>query len=113
MLCWAPRITVLSPPAGFTALVATSWYGHVVTQDFFDPFVPVNAKYASLTLLALLLPPPAALLGFQRGHIVHAMGGPGPISQSMILISLRPCRCSRGGGKMLHFAGDGAPSPPL
>ncbi|KAJ6655489.1 hypothetical protein lerEdw1_005067 [Lerista edwardsae] len=31
--------------SGFTALVATSWYGHVVTQDFFDPFVPVNAKY--------------------------------------------------------------------
>ncbi|XP_062987479.1 claudin-1 [Elgaria multicarinata webbii] len=48
---------------GFAALVASSWYGHRVAQDFFNPYTPVNTRYefgqalfvgwaaASLTLL--------------------------------------------------------------
>ncbi|XP_066476771.1 claudin-1 [Tiliqua scincoides] len=31
--------------SGLTALVATSWYGNVITRDFFDPYVPVNARF--------------------------------------------------------------------
>ncbi|XP_061493606.1 claudin-1 [Rhineura floridana] len=31
--------------SGFAALVATSWYGNRVVQEFFDPTRPVNARY--------------------------------------------------------------------
>uniref|UniRef100_A0A8D0DS97 Claudin n=1 Tax=Salvator merianae TaxID=96440 RepID=A0A8D0DS97_SALMN len=31
--------------SGFAALVATSWYGHRVAQDFFDPYTPVNTRF--------------------------------------------------------------------
>ncbi|XP_013930741.1 PREDICTED: claudin-1-like [Thamnophis sirtalis] len=30
---------------GFAALVATSWYGSIITQDFFNPYTPVNSRY--------------------------------------------------------------------
>ncbi|EMP37654.1 Claudin-1 [Chelonia mydas] len=30
--------------AGFAVLVATSWYGHRVAQDFYNPFTPVNTS---------------------------------------------------------------------
>ncbi|XP_060096923.1 claudin-1 [Heteronotia binoei] len=31
--------------SGFAALVAASWYGNRVAQDFFNPFTPVNTRY--------------------------------------------------------------------
>ncbi|KAM9789367.1 claudin-1-like [Neosynchiropus ocellatus] len=31
--------------AGLLALVGTSWYGHRIAQDFYNPFTPTNAKY--------------------------------------------------------------------
>lgn len=31
--------------AGVMALVGTSWYGHRVAQDFYDPFTPTNSRY--------------------------------------------------------------------
>ncbi|TFK04883.1 Claudin-1 [Platysternon megacephalum] len=31
--------------AGFAVLVATSWYGHRVAQDFYNPFTPINTRY--------------------------------------------------------------------
>ncbi|CAL1579378.1 unnamed protein product [Knipowitschia caucasica] len=31
--------------AGLMSLVGTSWYGHRVAQDFYNPFTPTNAKY--------------------------------------------------------------------
>ncbi|XP_072297889.1 claudin-1 [Eucyclogobius newberryi] len=31
--------------AGLMTLVGTSWYGHRVAQDFYNPFTPTNAKY--------------------------------------------------------------------
>ncbi|XP_041120837.1 claudin-1-like [Polyodon spathula] len=31
--------------AGLSALVATSWYGHRISQDFYNPFTPTNTKY--------------------------------------------------------------------
>uniref|UniRef100_A0A8D2IPP6 Claudin n=1 Tax=Varanus komodoensis TaxID=61221 RepID=A0A8D2IPP6_VARKO len=30
---------------GFAALVATSWYGHRIAQDFFNPYTPVNTRF--------------------------------------------------------------------
>ncbi|ETE57760.1 Claudin-1, partial [Ophiophagus hannah] len=30
--------------SGFAALVATSWYGNLVAQDFFNPYTPVNTS---------------------------------------------------------------------
>ncbi|MGH0152525.1 UNVERIFIED_CONTAM: hypothetical protein FKN15_073752 [Acipenser sinensis] len=30
---------------GLSALVATSWYGHRIAQDFYNPFTPTNTKY--------------------------------------------------------------------
>ncbi|XP_023150807.1 claudin-1 [Amphiprion ocellaris] len=30
---------------GLLALVGTSWYGHRIAQDFYDPFTPTNARY--------------------------------------------------------------------
>ncbi|XP_034280429.1 claudin-1 [Pantherophis guttatus] len=31
--------------SGFAALVATSWYGHLIAQDFFNPYTPVNTRF--------------------------------------------------------------------
>ncbi|KAK7945358.1 hypothetical protein WMY93_001086 [Mugilogobius chulae] len=31
--------------AGLMALVGSSWYGHRVAQDFYNPFTPTNARY--------------------------------------------------------------------
>ncbi|KAM9844489.1 claudin-1 [Aulostomus maculatus] len=31
--------------AGLLALVGTSWYGHRIAQDFYNPFTPTNARY--------------------------------------------------------------------
>nr|XP_020662230.1 claudin-1-like [Pogona vitticeps] len=31
--------------SGFAALVGTSWYGHRVAQDFFNPYTPVNTRF--------------------------------------------------------------------
>uniref|UniRef100_A0A8C6XL65 Claudin n=1 Tax=Naja naja TaxID=35670 RepID=A0A8C6XL65_NAJNA len=31
--------------SGFAALVATSWYGNLVAQDFFNPYTPVNTRF--------------------------------------------------------------------
>ncbi|XP_024054417.1 claudin-1 [Terrapene carolina triunguis] len=31
--------------AGFAVLVATSWYGHRVARDFYNPFTPVNTRF--------------------------------------------------------------------
>lgn len=31
--------------AGVLALVGTSWYGHRIAQDFYDPFTPTNSRY--------------------------------------------------------------------
>lgn len=31
--------------AGVMALVGTSWYGHRVAQEFYDPFTPTNSRY--------------------------------------------------------------------
>ncbi|XP_034744520.1 claudin-1 [Etheostoma cragini] len=31
--------------AGVLALVGTSWYGHRIAQDFYNPFTPTNSKY--------------------------------------------------------------------
>ncbi|XP_070610283.1 claudin-1 [Erythrolamprus reginae] len=31
--------------SGMAALVATSWYGNLVAQDFFNPYTPVNSKF--------------------------------------------------------------------
>lgn len=31
--------------AGLLALVGTSWYGHRVAQDFYNPFTPTNSRY--------------------------------------------------------------------
>uniref|UniRef100_H3AJ93 Claudin 7 n=1 Tax=Latimeria chalumnae TaxID=7897 RepID=H3AJ93_LATCH len=30
---------------GLAALIGTSWYGHRIVREFYDPFIPVNAKY--------------------------------------------------------------------
>ncbi|XP_041660126.1 claudin-1 [Cheilinus undulatus] len=31
--------------AGLLALVGTSWYGHRIAQDFYDPFTPTNSRF--------------------------------------------------------------------
>ncbi|XP_062338318.1 claudin-1 [Osmerus eperlanus] len=31
--------------SGLFALVGTSWYGHRIAQEFYDPFTPTNARY--------------------------------------------------------------------
>ncbi|XP_076601558.1 claudin-1 [Chaetodon auriga] len=31
--------------AGLLALVGTSWYGHRIAQEFYDPFTPTNSRY--------------------------------------------------------------------
>uniref|UniRef100_A0A3P9HE08 Claudin n=1 Tax=Oryzias latipes TaxID=8090 RepID=A0A3P9HE08_ORYLA len=31
--------------AGLLALVGTSWYGHRIAQDFYNPFTPTNSRY--------------------------------------------------------------------
>lgn len=31
--------------AGVLALVGTSWYGHRIAKDFYDPFTPTNSRY--------------------------------------------------------------------
>nr|XP_020442395.1 claudin-1-like [Monopterus albus] len=31
--------------AGLLALVATSWYGNRIAQDFYNPFTPTNSRY--------------------------------------------------------------------
>ncbi|XP_077580226.1 claudin-1 [Stigmatopora nigra] len=31
--------------AGLLALVGTSWYGHRIARDFYNPFTPTNSKY--------------------------------------------------------------------
>ncbi|XP_006037385.3 claudin-7 [Alligator sinensis] len=31
--------------AGLAGLVACSWYGHQIVTDFYNPLVPMNAKY--------------------------------------------------------------------
>ncbi|XP_028328881.1 claudin-1 [Gouania willdenowi] len=31
--------------AGVIALVGTSWYGHRIAKDFYNPFTPTNARY--------------------------------------------------------------------
>ncbi|CAF97572.1 unnamed protein product, partial [Tetraodon nigroviridis] len=31
--------------AGLLALVGTSWYGHRIAQDFYNPLTPTNARY--------------------------------------------------------------------
>ncbi|CAN9503177.1 unnamed protein product [Ophioblennius macclurei] len=31
--------------AGLIALVGTSWYGHRVAKEFYDPFTPTNSRY--------------------------------------------------------------------
>ncbi|XP_012716345.2 claudin-1 [Fundulus heteroclitus] len=31
--------------AGLIALAGTSWYGHRIAQDFYDPFTPTNSRY--------------------------------------------------------------------
>lgn len=31
--------------AGLLALIGTSWYGHRIAKDFYDPFTPTNARY--------------------------------------------------------------------
>ncbi|XP_030043555.1 claudin-7 [Microcaecilia unicolor] len=30
---------------GLCALIACSWYGHQIIQDFYNPYTPVNSKY--------------------------------------------------------------------
>lgn len=37
--------------AGLLALVGTSWYGHRIAKDFYDPFTPTNARYEFGTAL--------------------------------------------------------------
>ncbi|XP_005992524.1 claudin-1 [Latimeria chalumnae] len=36
---------ILFITAGFSAIIATSWYGHNVTREFYDPLIPINSKY--------------------------------------------------------------------
>uniref|UniRef100_A0A4W3H1J5 Claudin 19 n=1 Tax=Callorhinchus milii TaxID=7868 RepID=A0A4W3H1J5_CALMI len=36
---------ILFLSAGFCTLVAVSWYAAKITNDFFDPFTPINARY--------------------------------------------------------------------
>lgn len=31
--------------SGLLALVGTSWYGHRIAQDFYNPFTPTNSRY--------------------------------------------------------------------
>uniref|UniRef100_A0A803SW41 Claudin 1 n=1 Tax=Anolis carolinensis TaxID=28377 RepID=A0A803SW41_ANOCA len=31
--------------SGFATLVATSWYGNVIAQEFFNPYTPVNTRF--------------------------------------------------------------------
>lgn len=31
--------------AGLLALVGTSWYGHRIAKDFYDPFTPTNSRF--------------------------------------------------------------------
>uniref|UniRef100_UPI0037E9B1FB claudin-1 n=1 Tax=Semicossyphus pulcher TaxID=241346 RepID=UPI0037E9B1FB len=31
--------------AGLLALVGTSWYGHRIAKEFYDPFTPTNSRY--------------------------------------------------------------------
>ncbi|KAK9401534.1 claudin-1 [Crotalus adamanteus] len=31
--------------SGLASLVATSWYGNVVAQEFFNPYTPVNTRF--------------------------------------------------------------------
>ncbi|KAM3605465.1 uncharacterized protein V6R79_025923 [Siganus canaliculatus] len=31
--------------SGLLALVGTSWYGHRIAQEFYDPFTPTNSRY--------------------------------------------------------------------
>ncbi|XP_029971721.1 claudin-1 [Salarias fasciatus] len=37
--------------AGLLALVGTSWYGHRIARDFYDPFTPTNSRYEFGTAL--------------------------------------------------------------
>lgn len=42
---------VLTPAFGFPgllALVGTSWYGHRIAKEFYDPFTPTNSRWVLL-----------------------------------------------------------------
>ncbi|XP_015256671.1 PREDICTED: claudin-1-like [Cyprinodon variegatus] len=45
------EITIDVVSAGLFALVGTSWYGHRVAQDFYNPFTPTNSRYEFGTAL--------------------------------------------------------------
>ncbi|XP_074991152.1 claudin-7 [Calonectris borealis] len=64
--------------AGLAGLVACSWYGHRIVTSFYDPTVPVNAKYEF---------GPAIFLGW-AGAALALLGG------AMLASS-----CPRGGGR--------------
>lgn len=36
---------------GLLALVGTSWYGHRIAQDFYNPFTPTNARWGDRNVL--------------------------------------------------------------
>lgn len=36
-------------PVGLLALVGTSWYGHRIATDFYNPFTPTNSRSVTVS----------------------------------------------------------------